>query len=360
VQVQAGERAAAARSAGGTVRLVTAVVAVVLVACTGSSTPAPSPTPTPDETTEPAPSGVQVAVVMPPPEDPASGAFLDADAELAELEGERVGDVASVRAVVPDAGAFVADLAALLADQGADLVCVLGADGPRTVLDLADRFPATRFCATAAPRDGQPRNVDLFDVDHEALGHVLGASAAAAVGDGAVGLVRGDDSDDAARRREGARAALVDTAVVVDAIVRDEAETAALVDAIDDADLDLVVVDAADAAVATALAATAPRWAGPRGVAIDASAGAALVRWSLRIDVIVGLAIDRLVGNAETGLPPPLGFAEEAFTITFADDVPEEVRAATDAVADELARGVRDPLGGMPTPGDGPPEDADG
>jgi hypothetical protein len=113
-------------------------------------------------------------------------------------------------------------------------------------------------------------------------------------------------------------------------------------------------VDLADPVLATAVAATAPTWVGPRGVPIDASAGSAVVRWSLRADVLVGVA--RSPAGVDDGEEPTaLGFAQELFTLTFADATPSGVRAATEAAADELAAGTRDPL--EPPPGPEPDED---
>jgi hypothetical protein len=92
-----------------------------------------------------------VAVVLPAEGTARAAAFLAAADELAQLAEDRGGDVADVRSVVPDDPEFVPDVAALLADQGTDLVCVLGEDGVPVVLQLADRFPATRFCAIGEP-----------------------------------------------------------------------------------------------------------------------------------------------------------------------------------------------------------------
>jgi hypothetical protein len=296
-----------------------------------------------------------VAVVLPAEGTARGAAFLAAADELAQLAEDRGGDVADVRSVVPDDPEFVPDIAALFADQGTDLVCVLGADGVPVVLQLADRFPATRFCAIGEPREGQPSNVDLLAVEHEELGHVLGIAVREVAGDEPVGVVIGDDGDDAERRRAGARAGLAGTDVAVDVVVRDATEVTQLVDALGGVDLASILVDLADPVLATAVAATAPTWVGPRGVPIDASAGSAVVRWSLRADVLVGGSLDRLLGVDDREEPTALGFAQELFTLTFADATPSGVRAATEAAADELAAGTRDAL--EPPPGPAPDED---
>lgn len=350
-------RAWARRAAAVVLVLVLGPLAVLLSACTGEPDPTPSPTPTAEETTEPAPSGVEVAVVLPPASDPASASFLEVERQLAELEADRVGEVASVRSVLPDDRTFVADIAALLADEGVDLVCILGSDGPQAVAALADRFPATRFCALAPPREAAPANVDLLDVAHEEIGHALGVAVGRAAADDPVGLVLGDDGEERARRRAGARAALAESDVTLDGIVRDASEAADLAEAADEAEVAALLVDVADAGAATVVAAAAPAWVGPRGVPVDSSAGEALVRWALRADVIVGAAIDRLVaGDEADDGASRLGFADDVFLLTYSGQVPDAVRAATETAATELARGIRDPLG---VPGADAPDEPD-
>jgi basic membrane lipoprotein Med (substrate-binding protein (PBP1-ABC) superfamily) len=321
------------------------LAAVALAGCTDDAPPPPTPTPTADETTEPAPTGVRIAVVLPPRSDPASVLFADVERQLAELEAERLGDVAGVRAVVPDGEDFVVDVAALLADAGTDLVCVLGDAGLQTVLDLADRFPASRFCAVGEARENQPVNVDVFEVAHEELGHVLGVATAVAVSDAPVGLVLGGDDDARIRRRAGARAALAGVEVSLDGVVTDVAEAAELATAAGDDTPAAIIIDVADGAVGSVLAAAAPAWIAPRGLAIEDAGGADIVRWSVGVDVIVAAALDRLLsGEPPVEGPVALGFAEGLFTLAFAEGVDDAVRAATQVAADELARGVRDPL----------------
>lgn len=327
-------------------------MAAAVTACTADPAPEPSPPPPAEEATEPAPSGVRVAVVLPAAATARAAAFLDAAGELAQLAEEPGGDVASVRTVVPDTPEFVPDIAALLAEEGADLVCVLGEDGAPVVAELADRFPATRFCAIGRARDGQPGNLDLIEVAQEELGHVLGVAVGAVAGDDPAGVVLGDDGTEADRRRAGARAALTGSQLAVDAVVADATAVTELVDALDGIGLASVLVDLADPVLATAVAATAPTWVGPRGVPIDASAGSAIVRWSLRADVLVGTSVGRLLGVEEAAEVTVLGFGQDAFTLTFSDAVPSSVRAATEAAAEELATGTRDPL--EPPTGDDP------
>lgn len=329
---------------------------VLLVACTGSD-PTPTPTPTPTSTDEPAPSGVEVAVVLPPADGPTSLTLVDVEERLEDLAAERVGDVARIRTVTVDDAGFVPDTAALLADGGADLVCVLGTEGARVVADLASRFPASRFCAIGELAGERPENVDLFDLAHEELGHVLGSAAALLAGGDAVGVVLAGDTDERTRRRAGARAALASSSVVVDGSVADVAEATELVASIEEAgtELAVVLIDTASTSVAEVLSRAAPIPVGPAGLATDIPAS---VRWSVRVDAIVGAAVDRVVSPDDPDLPTRLGFAQRVFAIGFEDEVTDEVRSAIEVVADELARGVRDPLSavaGDPGPArDGP------
>lgn len=340
-------QAAGGRHRSGTrwrrVASVGSLIAVIAAACTDQPEPAPPATPPAEEAVDPAPTGVQVGVVMPARTDPASAEFHDADAQLADLAEERAGDVAGIRAVVPDEAGFEVDIAALMVEEGADLVCVLGSDGVRTARALSSRFPAARFCALGDPLAEGPDNVELFAVAHEELGHVIGIALAASARGGPVGLVLDGDRDAQMRRRAGARAALSGADVAIDAIVGDAAAAASLVEDVPELALEILALDVTDPGPAAILAASAPTWVGPRAIAVDAPDSAALARWSLRADVVVAAAVDALVDGREPDAPP-LGFTQGLFRVTFAEDIPDAVRGAIDAAADELGRGTRDPL----------------
>lgn len=154
----------------------------------GACTSTPGPTPSPAASTPVAPSagpiepiGVRVAVVLPPagsvPLTPA-GTRAAADA-VASRRGDALGEV---RTVVPEPGAFVGDVAILLAEQGYDLVCVVGADASGVVLDVAPSFPATRFCGTPAPAGPDqdiPDNVLLIELRIEEAAYLAGVAAGA-------------------------------------------------------------------------------------------------------------------------------------------------------------------------------------
>jgi hypothetical protein len=336
-------------------------LAAGLTACTNELVPEPTPTPTPAETSEPAPSGVRVGVVLPAPTDPVAVAFHDVEDDLDALAAERKGDIASVRAVVPDERQFEPDLAALLAEEGADLVCILGTDGPRTARQLADRFPATRFCALGVPREVGPDNLDLFEVAYEELGHVLGVVVDSASPAAPVAIVLGDESEPRTRRRAGARAALTGADPLVDVVIGDATAAAELTG--DDAPrLATAIVDVSDPGVAAVVAAAARSWIGPRALPIDTSETDPLLRWSVRADVVVDTAVQRLI-SPSAPVQPPLGFAEEVFSLSFASDAPEAVRSASLAAADEIVAGTREPLAPQPprpTSDGGSEEEADG
>jgi hypothetical protein len=316
------------------------VLLVAATACTADEEPAPDPPPDAD-TEEASPGGVRVGVVLPSSDRTTSEALEVSRAQLAELEEDRLGDIAEVRAVVPDGDVFAGDLAALLADDGYDLVCLFGAGGSRTVLDLAERFPSTRFCSTGTQRDEGPANVDLFELAHEELGATLGAVAAALAGDGTVGLVRGDDRGDRADRRRGALASLAASDVVLDAALGEDQAPSELLDLAAEADPDVVVVDADDAVATAVLDTLGTRAVGP--VALDEDATQPSVRWELRLDAVVDASVTRLLDD-EVAVPARLGLREGVFDVVIDDGLPQAVTSTFTSVRDAIAVGDRDPV----------------
>lgn len=159
------------------------VLVLLVAACTSSPAPQPSPSPTAPVATSPGPTepvGLRVAVVLPPTgEAPltTTGTRVAADA-VASRHGNGLGEF---RTVAPDPGAFVGDVATVLAERGYDLVCVVGRQAAEVVLDIAPTFPATRFCGVPAPDgvDGQqvPDNALLIDVRLEEAAYLAGVAA---------------------------------------------------------------------------------------------------------------------------------------------------------------------------------------
>jgi hypothetical protein len=337
------------------------VLLVAAAACTADEEPAPDPPPD-AEAEEASPGGARVGVVLPSLDRTTPEVLEVSRAQLAELEEDRVGDIAAVRTVVPDGDVFAGDLAALLADDGYDLVCLFGAAGSRTVLDLADRFPSTRFCSIGARPDDGPDNVDLFELGHEELGATLGAVAATLAGDGTVGLVRGDDRSDRADRRRGALASLAASDVVLDVVLGEDQASSELVDVATEADPDVVVVDAEDALATEVLDTLDALAVGP--VALDEEATGPAVRWELRLDAVVDASVTRLLDD-DAVVPARLGLGDGVFQVVIDDELPQAASTTFTSVRDAIAAGDRDPVAPVPDPeqqtgtGDTAPDGAD-
>jgi hypothetical protein len=321
------------------------VLLVAAAACTADEEPAPDPPPD-AEAEEASPGGARVGVVLPSADRTTPEALEVARVQLAELEEDRLGDIAAVRTVVPDDEVFAGDLAALLADDGYDLVCLFGAGGSRKVLDLADRFPSTRFCSTGTRPDDGPDTVDLFELAHEELGATLGAVAATLAGDGTVGLIRGDGRGDRADRRRGALASLAASDVVLDVALDEGQASSELLDVATEADPDVVLVDAEDAIATEVLDTLGALAVGP--VALDEDATGPAVGWELRLDAVVDASVTRLL-DADVVVPARLGFREGAFEVVIDDGLPQVVATTFASVRDAIAAGDRDPVAPVPS-----------
>lgn len=169
---------------------------VLLPACLRSApAPDPSPGPTAPTTAAPSPvSGLRIAVVLPPATLATTASIAATRADLDALRQRFGSDIASLRVVQPDTPAFVADVTDVVAEGGADLVCVVGPGAGAVVLEAAPRFPTTEFCATpatAAPEE-LPPNVLLVDVRVEELAFLAGAAARLADPPRAAGFVAGE------------------------------------------------------------------------------------------------------------------------------------------------------------------------
>lgn len=324
-----------------TVVAVAAAVAASLVGCTDDEVPDEGPPPA--ESAEPAPSGLRVAVVLAIEDGGTDTATVDQLRDgLADLDGERGAEVADLRVTVPDGPEFVVDVAALFAEENRDLVCLLGEVPDAVVLDLAGRFPATRFCAIGAEVDDLPLNVQLIEVAQEELGYALGTAAAAIAGDGDVVVLSGEDRSDRSRRRAGVAAA-VDGASALpiptdgDGVLDAELLTDRLEELDPDGDIAGYLVDAPPELSAQVLDLL------PAGSAVAAERGtgdlpAVAVRYQIDVATIVDRAIERLIDDepADRG---EVGLADRAFSLDLAD-APPAVVEAVEAALERLVAGV--------------------
>lgn|GEM_PF-5180702 len=163
------------------------VLATLLGACTtaddpqdgGAASPSPSPSGSPPD------SGDRVAVVVGPSPTVPPGeraAQLAAAEALADLP-----DVSELRVVEATSLGFVEDLALVLADDGFDLVCVVGTGTADRVERVARERPLTRFCSTDPLAHDPPTNLVVVGLDLSAVAAVAGA--ALGVPGGPVGLL---------------------------------------------------------------------------------------------------------------------------------------------------------------------------
>ena len=181
------------------------LVAVALAACDGRQPrPAPSPSPSAGATASATPvTGLSVAVVLPPPEvatEAERASLADAIDRLGRTHRDAIG---TLRVVEPDGLPFVADTVALLAREGADLVCALGTGAIDRVVDVASDYPSTRFCAAPAAARRVPGNVLQIDVRVEEMGYLAGVAAGIAGEGNPAGIVAGDRQHALDRQRRG-------------------------------------------------------------------------------------------------------------------------------------------------------------
>lgn len=335
-------------------------------ACTTTPEPSPSPSPSPPTASSPGPSepvGLRVAVVLPPQgESPLTTTGTRAAAEAVDDHFRDA--VGEFRSVAPDPGAFVGDVVTVLAEQGYDLVCVVGSRAAEVVLRVAPTFPATRFCGVPAPgamdAEAVPANALLVDVRMEEAAYLAGIAAAAAPrpprpsstegtspAPAGAGFVADGTHPLTPRQRAAFVAGLADgpgapPATRVDVTPTDDEEVAARAIAQLEAGVPVVFVTAAssDTGVLDAAAAN-------DGVVIvhrdrarfDGDTPEEVLVWFL-LDVSVALeeAVERAVGGWEGGITS-VGLAEDALrpqagaapssTTTFA-----RVREAAAAVRD--------------------------
>jgi hypothetical protein len=339
---------------------VVVAAAVSVAACTGAPDPAVAPDePVPAEEPEPAaPLGLSVGVVLPPTDalDPRVAAQVQR--ELEALAASSGPELRGVQVLVPSSAAFAGDLAALLADRGTQLVCLLGpgaAEVARTELDL---HPELDFCA--APAD--PPEVPLADLVAlelrvAELGYAVGVAAAMTADDGPIGLVLGSAELPNASFRTGLQAAVGDREVVTaggGGPLEDVEEVLA-------AGASVVVLDPggdADPALDALTAAEVPVLVPEALLADRDEVPPVVVSWRVAWAEVVASAI---AWHLETTPAPATshGFAEGTFTVAVGPGASPTVRAAVEAAVADLEAGTWDASAPPAVPPTGEAEDAD-
>jgi hypothetical protein len=351
---------AATRRVGARSRPAAAMVAVVLMlaACTSDGEQATPPPPAPEAppATTPA-AGIRIGFVLPP-------AASDEDDQRAQLAGDlqlvsalRDEGISEIRTLEPDGPEFVPDLAALLADRGTDLICVLGPGAQRVVAPLAVRHPQLSFCAVPAGSTDPPDNVTAVDVRFEELGHLLGVAATVAADGGPVASILGTDRAGVTGLRDGIRTGVGGVALLESA-PSDEEEVLAAVDVAIAEDAEVVIIDvgiAVHAAVERA-AAGGLQVLAPSAVLTELDVGEATVlTWRLRWDVALRPVVASML-DPDLEVPTSVGFADSVFLVTSGDRLTGAARMLVDEAANELRRGARDPLE-EPAPSPAPAEE---
>lgn len=177
----------------GTRRAVVAAAAVLaVVGCTSPAPDGADPSPTPAEVEETGASGsestgTRIAVVVPP-----SGQVAVAEAAALASAAEALAEdppqgVETIRVTRATSSAFARDLAHLAADDGYDVVCIVGTGAAELALELARSRRETRVCTTDGRITGGPVNLVAVAVDPVAL--VQAGAAAIGTAPAPVGLL---------------------------------------------------------------------------------------------------------------------------------------------------------------------------
>lgn len=194
------------RPAAGRVLVGGLLLCLLVAACqAGGRGLDPSPAPgTTDLTSAPSPGGLSVAVVLPPPREVDAAGVERLRRGLENLSESMAGQVREIRAVRADSPLFQGDAAEVLAGEGTDLVCILGAGATRTLQGLADRFPSVRFCTVPGKPDRPlPGNTLPVVLRAEEAGYLAGVGAREAAGQDPVALVALRTDPVVRRRRAG-------------------------------------------------------------------------------------------------------------------------------------------------------------
>lgn len=303
---------------------------------------------------DPVPSGLRVGVVLPPRDTGTADEIEAGPLGIDGLAGTLGDDVAEVRTFVPDADAFVPDVAGLLVTEDYDVVCVVGRDARETVLELARRHAATDFCgAPVAPVEDAPENLLLADVALAELGHVVGVALGELGGDEPVALLGAGNRAGGEVFRSGLRAGAGDTPLQEargDQEDLDDEIAAALAD-----DVAAIAVDAGPDAAEAVDGIEGAAVLAPTSLLTEEDPGA--LRWRVRWEVVLEQVLRHLLDDEEE-LPETFGVAEDVFGVDQGPQATSAAVAAVEAAMGELERGVRDPQAAPEADDDD--EDADG
>lgn len=310
------------------------------VGCTDDG-PEPDPEPAEEDAgpDDPPPQGVRLGIVLPPRDTGSADEVAAGRLGLDALEDGFGEELVELRTVVPDAEEFVPDVAALLAGDGYDVVCVLGRDAGDTVLELARRHAATEFCAAPVePVDDAPDNVMLVDVALEELGHVVGVALAELGQQDPVALVGAGDRAAGEAFRDGVRAGVGATPLRV-AHVELEQFAAELTAALE-GDAVAVAVDAGPQVAELLVGVDEVPLLAPAPLFGDEALGA--LRWRVRWERVVEVVLDHHLEGAP--LPARLSLGDGVFVVDHGDRANPGMVDAVEAAMGELERSARDPL----------------
>lgn len=343
-------RRARTRRAATALGLLVAVMLAMVAGCTTEDAPGPPPPGTQDPTSSasPSPTGLRVAVVLPPRPGLGVGQTSALERELRALGEELAPGITELRLVRADTDAFVEDLAVLLAGRDYDLVCLLHRDAGRAALEARRLVPDSALCALpdVLPPDEDAEVVDgLVGVELRTaeLGHLVGVAAATTVGSGTVGVVLDPLRLGASGFREGLRAGIGDREVV-EVAVREGMDVTAAVEEVMSSGIDVLVLDAGQGAEqALAVAAAEVPVLAPGVLLVSGElAGAASLSWRIRWGEVLRLVLEDLLEGTVTP-HRSLGLVDEAFELAPGPRSGLAVRNRLEQVDDELRRGVRDP-----------------
>ncbi|MEX0705230.1 MAG: hypothetical protein WD041_01285 [Nitriliruptoraceae bacterium] len=298
---------------------------------------------------EPVIQGALVEVILPPRDAIGSG-MLDAMVRDVQLVATVTrADIRSIRSTVPDRDVFVADLVHHLAAGRAALTCALTSGASSAVREAHANLPQKRFCTLvtsdtgADVRDG----LDVVVLRTAELGHLVGAVAAAAAGDGPVATFLAPHDLEQGRFAEGLRAGLAGHAEVTPAPDADPVAEAARVVA-DGAQVVIVGAHPRGTEIAQAVVDAGGRVVAAESVTDGLDGVGVVLTWRILFDRALRGPVDRLVGRADPA-PLDLGFAEGVFVTEPGPDASLTVSATVTRVRGALSAGTLDPFTGPPT-----------